>query len=56
MRVTPLEPRFGSEVAHAAAGLSRAEANGRLVSPVAALDLTLQNADTVALIPAYSGG
>jgi molybdopterin converting factor small subunit len=30
--------------------------NGRLVSPAAALDLTLQNADSVALIPAYSGG
>jgi molybdopterin converting factor small subunit len=30
--------------------------NGRLVSPAAALDLTLQNADSVALIPAYCGG
>jgi molybdopterin converting factor small subunit len=30
--------------------------NGRLVSPAAALDLTLQTADSVALIPAYSGG
>jgi sulfur carrier protein ThiS len=30
--------------------------NGHLVSPAAALDLTLQNADSVALIPAYSGG
>jgi molybdopterin converting factor small subunit len=30
--------------------------NGRLVSPAAALDLTLRNADSVALIPAYSGG
>lgn len=30
--------------------------NGRLVSPTAALDLTLQSADSVALIPAYSGG
>ncbi len=30
--------------------------NGRLVSPEAALDLTLQSGDSVALIPAYSGG
>jgi molybdopterin converting factor small subunit len=30
--------------------------NGRLILPAAALDLTLQNADSVALIPAYSGG
>jgi molybdopterin converting factor small subunit len=30
--------------------------NGRLVSPEAALDLRLQDADSVALIPAYSGG
>ena len=30
--------------------------NGRLVSPVASLDLVLQSGDTVALIPAYSGG
>lgn len=30
--------------------------NGRLVSPETALDLTLQDADSVALIPAYSGG
>jgi molybdopterin converting factor small subunit len=30
--------------------------NGRLVSPAAALDLVLQNGDSVALIPAYSGG
>lgn len=30
--------------------------NGRLVSPAAALDLELQNGDSVALIPAYTGG
>lgn len=30
--------------------------NGQLVSPAAALDLALQDADSVALIPAYSGG
>lgn len=30
--------------------------NGRLVSPAVALDLALQNADSVALIPTYSGG
>ena len=30
--------------------------NERLVSPAAALDLELKNGDTVALLPAYSGG
>ena len=30
--------------------------NGRLVSPPASLGLVLQSGDTVALIPAYSGG
>jgi molybdopterin converting factor small subunit len=30
--------------------------NGRLVPPATALDLALQNGDSVALIPAYSGG
>ncbi|MGD8902843.1 MAG: MoaD/ThiS family protein [Anaerolineae bacterium] len=30
--------------------------NGRLVSPAASLGLVLQSGDTVALIPAYSGG
>jgi len=30
--------------------------NDRLVSPAAALDLVLQDGDTIALIPAYTGG
>jgi molybdopterin converting factor small subunit len=30
--------------------------NGRLISPGSALDLPLQNGDTIALIPVYSGG
>ncbi len=30
--------------------------NGRLISPSSALDLALQSGDSIALIPAYSGG
>ena len=30
--------------------------NGRLISPLSALDLVLESGDSIALIPAYSGG
>lgn len=59
-RLAARDTRFGEAIYDARGETLRETVvvthNGRLVSPETALDLTLQDADSVALIPAYSGG
>lgn len=59
-RLAARDTRFGETIYDAQGDALRETVvvthNGRLVSPETALDLTLHDADSVALIPAYSGG
>jgi molybdopterin converting factor small subunit len=59
-RLAARDDRFGEAIYDPRSDVLRATVvithNGQLVPPGTALDLTLQDADSVALIPAYCGG